>query len=649
VTEKDVQLTYLMQGWHTVPLQDPDLYALDVLAEIMGGSESSRLVRSLREKQNLVTQISAYSATPNYNAGIFGIRATMPPANLAKVEKALAEEVARVKRHGVTPDELARAKRSVETAFVFNNTDVENQAEQIAYDELGTGDPLYSRLYVARIQAVTAAQVLEVARKYLRPDGTTTAVIRPRSAARAVAASSVKAEQSSAAQMVRLSNGMRLIVKRNPSSPSLSIVAMGLGGARLEPSDKAGVANLAARMLTRGTQKRGAEEIAATVDALGGQMSAFGGYNSWGLQSQWLARDWRRGLSLVAESILTPTFPADELARVKAQTLAGIREQQDDPNSAASLLLRQSFYGAHPYGRNSLGTLAGVEKISQADVAAFWKRIAQPSSTVLAVYGDVDIKAIQAAAEHSFRAWKDTGKLPSVPAAAPALQKFTLVEQDKPGLAQTALWFGFPSIDVRGEDRYAIDVLDAALSGSSLPGGRLHARLRDNQLVYVVHAYNSPGIEPGMFAVYANTTRENRDKVQTAILEELARVRDADISAAELERAKSMAIAANAIDAQTNAAQAQNAASDELFGLGFQDNDAYARRIGGITLEDVRRAAQKYLRPEAAALAVVGPPATQPRLQLKIVRRIIRLLKSGFTNVERAPASTSSTCGRFCL
>jgi hypothetical protein len=69
--------------------------------------------------------------------------------------------------------------------------------------------------------------------------------------------------------------------------------------------------------------------------------------------------------------------------------------------------------------------------------------------------------------------------------------EFKVVEQPKPGLAQTALWFGFPSIDVRGADRYAIEVLDSALSGASLPGGRLHARLRDNQLVYVVHAYNS--------------------------------------------------------------------------------------------------------------------------------------------------------------
>ncbi len=605
--EKDVQLAYLMQGWHTVPLQHPDLYALDVLAEIFGGSESSRLVRVLRQRQGLVSAISAASGTPNYNAGIFSVNATLPPANLPRVEAAIANEVQKLKLNGVSESELARAKRSIETAFVFNNTDVENQAEQIAYDELGTGDPGYSRLYVRRIQGVTAAQVQEVARKYLRPEGTTTAIIRPRGSAPRAVGSQAQSERPGVPQLIRLSNGMRLIVKRNPSSPSLSIVAMGLGGSRLEPSSQAGVANLAAKMLTRGTTKRNAEEIASTVDALGGQMSGFGGYNSWGVQSQWLARDWRRGLSLVTESILNPTFPADELARAKDQTIAGIREEDDDPNGAASLLLRKTFYGSHPYSRSSLGTPESVQKLSRRDVLSFWKSIARPQDTVLAVYGDVDPKQVAAAVEFSFRDWKNAGALPSAPAPFPALAEFKIAEQFKPGLTQTAMWFAYPSIDVRGEDRYAIDVLDAALSGASLPGGRLHARLRDNQLVYVVHAYNSPGLDPGMLAIYADTTRENRDQVQSIILEEVGKVRDADISPEELERAKSMSIAAHAIENQTNAAQAQSSASDELLGLGYANDQRYEARINAITLADVRRVAQKYLRPDNAALAVVGP------------------------------------------
>lgn len=608
--EKDVNLTYMQLGWHTIPLQHPDLYALDTLAQILGGGDSSRLVRSLREKQNIVSSIGAYSSTPNYNAGVFGVRATMPPAMEKRVEGAIWQQIGRIWRDGVSREELQRAQRQIETNFVFNSSSVEEQAEQVAYDYLGTGDPTYSRRYVERIQAVTPEQVRAAALKYITREGTTTAVVRPRGATPRNAASSAKQAATKPPQLVTLSNGMRLIVRENHAAPTVSIVAYGAGGARLEPANKAGVSSIFAQMLTRGTPKRNAEQIAATVDDLGASLDGFSGYNAWGLQSQWLARDWRKGLALVQESLLHPTFPADELARVQTQTLARIQEQQDDPMGAASLLLRKTFFGAHPYGRPSLGTSASVKNISRDDVQNVWNSVVLPRSIVLAVYGDVSAEDVRRAAEYSFKGFNREGSLPRAPAPTQVLTKFTeQVQASKPGVAQAVLFFGYPTIDVRNPDRYALDVLDAALSGANLPGGRLHARLRDNQLVYVVHAFDQPGVDPGMFVVYAATQRENVERVRGIIEEEMNRVRQEDISPEELARAKTMSISAHAIESQTNMAQASQAASDELFGLGYRSSAGYEARINAIALEDVRRVANHYLRPDAAALAIVEPPA----------------------------------------
>jgi zinc protease len=97
------------------------------------------------------------------------------------------------------------------------------------------------------------------------------------------------------ARVVTLPNGVRLIIRASKAAPTVSVVAMGMGGARFEPANKAGVANLAAELLTRGTTKRSGEQIAALVDDLGGSMNAFSGYNAWGIESQWLASDWKRG------------------------------------------------------------------------------------------------------------------------------------------------------------------------------------------------------------------------------------------------------------------------------------------------------------------------------------------------------------------
>ncbi|PQV65369.1 zinc protease [Abditibacterium utsteinense] len=616
VVEQDVNLTYLQMGWHTIPLQSPDLYALDTLAQILGGGESSRLVREVQENQNLVSSIAAFSGTPNYDAGIFGIRAVMPPKNISKAERSIKTQVEKIKKNGVSEAELVRAKRQIRAAFIFGKQGVENQAEQNAYDELGTGDPTYSTRYVNRIAGVSVAQVKAVANKYLLSDGLTTAIIKPRlkaakatknegkpAAPRAIAGNS----KVPAPKVVTLPNGVKLVLRPNKSAPTVSIVAMGLGGVRLENSKQGGISSLAAQMLTRGTTKRSAEQIAGLVDDLGGSLSGFTGYNAWGIESNFLASDWRRGLNLVAESALHPTFPSSELAKVKAQTLDAIAAQDDDPMSSASILLRKTFFGSHPYGRNTLGTTQSVKSIDRAQLAAFWNSVLQPKSTVLTVSGQFDPKQVEAVARMLFGSYRSQTRLPKAPGAVTPPPSFTLGQKTRAGLTQSVLWYGFPAVNLKSEDRYALDVLDAALSGADLPGGRLHERLRNNQLVYVVHAYDSPALDGGMFVIYAATEPKNKATVRQIIEEEVQKVRDADISPEELERAKTMMISAHAIDLQTNADQARDLASNQLFGLGVNSSASYAAKINKITLKDVRRVANQYLNLENAALATVDP------------------------------------------
>ncbi len=616
VLEKDVTLTYLQMGWHSIPLQSPDLYALDTLAQILGGGDSSRLVREIQENQNLVSSIVAYSGTPNYDAGIFGIRAIMPPKNITKTERAIKAQIEKIKKSGVSEVELSRAKRQIRSSFIFGKQGVENQAEQNAYDELGTGDPTYSGRYVNRIAGVSAAQIKAVANKYLLSDGLTTAVIKPRvkkvgvvkstggkPLSRALAPNS----KAPTPKIVTFPNGVKLILRPNNSAPTVSIVAMGLGGVRFENAKQGGISSLTSQMLTRGTTKRSAEQIATLVDELGGSLSGFAGYNAWGVESNFLASDWRRGLNLVAESILNPTFPTAELGKVKAQTLDALASQNDDPMSSASILLRKTFYGSHPYGRNTLGSAPSVKSIDRAQIAAFWNAVLQPKSTVLTVSGQFDPKQVEVVAKMLFGSFRSKMRAPLAPKVVTPPSNFKLGQKIQAGLAQSVLWFGFPAVDLKNEDKYALDVLDAAMSGADLPGGRLHERLRNNQLVYVVHAYDSPGLDGGMFVIYAATEPQNRATVRQIIEEEVQKVRDADISPGELERAKTMMISSHAIDLQTNAAQARDLASNQLFGLGIGSSANYAAKINKITLEDVRRVANKYLNLNNAALAIVQP------------------------------------------
>lgn len=607
VEKTTVQNTIAMMGWHTIPLQHPDLYALDVLAKVLGGGETSRLTQELRDKQELVYGVSAFSHTPGYDAGVFAVRATLPPENLEKFEKAVWTEINKIKNQGVRAEELARAKRGVETDFLFGN-DVATQAEQMAYDFMGTGDPNYSAQYVARIQEVTAAQVQAMARKYLPAKGMTLAAVRPPQEKVASNKGESAKEPVSPAQMFTLKNGLRVIIRENRISPTVAIAAVGMDGLRMEPRGKNGVANLAASLLLRGTTKRSALEFSQVVDDMGGTIRTGSGFNAWTLSSNWLARDWRRGLSLVHEALTMPTFPEEELRREKTIVNAAIRQQESNPDATASLLLRRTFFGEHPYGLSPLGTTESVEKISRADVVSHWKHVLNPQEMVLAVYGDIDAANVRKVVEYLFAELPVASeKASEISIPIQPLKKREIVTEQKPDIAQTVLYFGYPGITITDEDRAALTVLDGALSGIYYPGGRLHARLRDNQLVYGVHAFEMRGIDGGSFMVMAATTKDKRDEVRGIIEEEIRKIRDEKISEEELERAKGMAITASAVDLQTNGAQASNAVTNELLGLGYKSSEEYEKLINSVTREDVQRVAQKYLREEASALAIVEP------------------------------------------
>ena len=277
--------------------------------------------------------------------------------------------------------------------------------------------------------------------------------------------------------------------------------------------------------------------------------------------------------------------------------------------SAASLLMRHAYYGNHPYGRPELGTAQSVNGLDRGDVQNYWHAALQPGNIVIAIYGNVDPVKVKEVVGFLFGNLQATPHpIPSLASASPP-SAFVERDSDKLDISQAVLWYGFPGVSVSDPDRYALDVMSAALSGADLPGGRLYQRLRDLQLVYDSHSYSQPGLDCGVFVVYAATTLANRDQVKQVIAEELGKVRDQLIGQDELDRAKSMCVASHAIDLQTNDAQARQISTDELYGLGFQDSASYAAHINAVTLADVQRVAQKYLRGDNSALAVVEPVA----------------------------------------
>ncbi|MEO6908377.1 MAG: insulinase family protein, partial [Abditibacteriaceae bacterium] len=549
----------------------------------------------------------ASSDTPDYDAGIFSVNATLPTKNLAAFQSNVWGQLEDIKKNGVTDAELALAKHQIKTTFVFNNSDVAQIAERIASDYISTGDDTFSQRYVDNIQNVTSAQIKAVVQKYFSRQNVTLAAVEPLAAEPKVAETASSQGSVIKPQMITLANGLRVILRENHTNPTVAITLTGQGGLLSENQNDKGIANLTAQMLQRGTTLRSFHQFSGVVDKLGGDFSSTSGYNSWVITSNWLSQDWRSGLSLVHEAAFEPAFKPSEMTQVKQLVEADIKSQSDDPNTVAQLLALSTFYGNYPYGHSKLGTLDSITKFNRSDLQGYWNTRLDPKKMVLSIYGDINVNDVKKVTDYLFGNMRNGRADEKTPAAFTPPEKLLEKTETMSATQQAVVDYVFPGITIDSSDRYAMTVMNAALAGIYYPGGRLFARLRNSELVYSVFAFSQPGMNTGSFIVTAATTKDKIDLVKQAIEEELTKIKTTNITDEELARGKSIAIAAQDVALQGNPNQSQSAATDELFGLGYEAHDTYAANINKVTADEVRDVAAKYLRDQNRIIAIAKP------------------------------------------
>jgi zinc protease len=604
--EMDVQLAYTLMGFRTVDLAHKDLYPLDVLAFIMGTGRSSRLYRTVKDEKQLVYGINSWSYTPVYkHGGYFGIMAALDPANLESAEAAILEEIYKLKTEYVTDEELEKAKALKESEYVFSQQTMEDQAETLGMDELSTGDINFSQRYLEGIKEVTKEEIMRVVKEYFYNDSLTVAVVRPKREAEE-AAKPEAPEAESQVQKTVLDNGIKLLVKENRTVPIVAMRVMFLGGVRFENEGNSGISNFMSDMLIKGTESRTAQQIAEEMESIGGSIGTFSGNNSFGASVSVLKRDLDKGLDMLSDVIMNPTFDAEEMDKKRKELLAAIKRSEDDPFSLAAKLFKQTLFKKHPYRFQTMGTAETVGNMKREDLAGFHQKYCIPNNMVLAIFGDVNAAEVVSKVEEAFAEFQSREFSPP---KTPVEEPLTEIRQEEAqkDIKQVVIQMGFPGMTVQSEDRYAINVLDAAISGIGYPGGRLHDRLRSSQIVYVVHAYNQAGLDPGLFSIYIGTTPDKVETAMSIIKEEIENVRNELLPDDELERGKKMCISSMQIGLQTNADQAFTMGLDELYGMGYDNISQYESGINAVTKEDVKRVADKYLHLDKYAIAVVKP------------------------------------------
>jgi zinc protease len=601
IEESPVELGHVHFAWHIPELRHADVPALDVLAVLLGSGRSSRLFQQVREKQGVVHHVDAWTYSPGL-PGLFGVSAVVDGDQFEAANQAILAEIEKIKSLSVSSDELHKAIKQFISATLSSRKTMEGQAQNLGGNWIAANDLNFSERYLAAVKHVTTNDVQRVARQYLTPENRTLYALLPDGAA-PKAKANVETNTDNAIQKIVLPNGLTLLVKEDHRLPFVEFRAVFKGGVLAENTANNGTTMLLAKLLIKGTKTRSAEKIATEIESVGGSIDSYGGNNSFGINAEVLSEDFATGLDLLADVILNPVFPADELEREKEVQIAGIRSRKDELLKSASLAMRRALFGDTGYGLDSLGTEESAAKVSVAGLKAFQQKLIVPNNCVMAIYGDVKTADVKSAVDKFFGNWKSGGKIeqPTANSQHPTSNRVTETRDKK----QAVLVIGFPGTTLANDDRYALDLLQECCSDL---GSRLFLRIREQLgLAYYVGAQNFAGLVPGYFAFYTGTEPAKAAQVETELLKEAELLRTEGLTADELKRAKAKIIGGKKIARADLGNLASTSALDELYGLGWQRADLDDAKYEAVTLDQIKSAAQKYLKPDALVVAVVKP------------------------------------------
>jgi len=324
------------------------------------------------------------------------ISAVFSPAKEPEVIAAIQDEVASWLDSRFPRGEIEKAKRILVSSELSGLQTMAGQAGNIASGEFYAGDPRFSETYLKRLGGVTPDTLKVVARKYLVPENRTIVVLSPSAAPGGKDTKKTETVEIKP-QKIMLECGVPILVREDHRLPFVYFCAAVRGGLLFETAKNNGITPLTAELLTRGTARRSSEEIATEIESLGGMLHGFSDQNAFGLKGKCLAQDVNTFMAIMADCLLNPSFPENEVSKQKTVQLAEIDQQSERPFFVAQEELRHLLFPDHPYRWTVLGKKESVGGIKRQDVEAYFRRHVVSGNIVLSMFGDISPSAEQAA------------------------------------------------------------------------------------------------------------------------------------------------------------------------------------------------------------------------------------------------------------
>jgi len=624
-------------SYHTPQVSHPDYLPLVVADAVLSGGKAmfafqGTQARSARLYRALVEAELASSASSSYHASLdpylFTIGATVREGiDPAAVERAILDEVSRLRAEPVSTDELAVAIRQTQAHFSYSSETVTSQALTLGFLEIVDHHERMDTV-LDELSQVTPADVLRVAQTYLTQDESVVGVFVPSEDGSGAGDTEGEDANPDAALLPaarehtwfysnglgpttvtrhQFSNGIVALVHENHSSPTVAISGDLLPGSIHEPVDRLGVASLTAAMLRRGSGQHSHQDINRLLDNVGASLGLNSSRDETSFDGRALAADADLLLELLAEMLREPTFPEVELQRLCGQTLTQIGLLHMDTAYRAESAFEAALYGPeHPYGRTEVGTRQSIQAITRDDLVTFHSRY-DPASLVLAVVGDVQTEAVLGRLEALLGDWQPQAGRTSRAVPPVALPAAPVERREQvPGKSQADLVLGVLGMVRYSTDYFAAVIADTILGRLGLMG-RLGDVVRDQQgLAYYVSSDLQAGPQTSPWYVYAGVNPSQVDRAVQSIKGELARMRDDLVAAEELEDCQTYLAGVMPLRLETNRGVAHFVLNIEEYGLGLDYPARYPDLVRAVTREQVRDVMARYWPPNQHVLAVAG-------------------------------------------
>ena len=388
--------------------------------------------------------------------------------------------------------------------------------------------------------------------------------------------------------------------------PHVRSVAVGVwicSGSRHETPEQNGISHFIEHMLFKGTENRSAEEIARSVDSIGGNLDAFTSRELVSFNTKVLDEHLPQAFDVLSDMVLHPLFREEDVEKEKGVILEEIKMDADNPEYMAHEIFCVNFWKGHALGRPILGTKATVAGFARDGVRSFYDGIYGPRNLLITAAGNLDHDGLVRMVEDRFAALSAPARVPPSPTPRPHA-KIDL--RRKRSLEQVHVCLGVPSYEMSHERRYACYVLNAFLGAGM--SSRLFQNIREKRgLAYSIFSELNMYSDTGCMSVYAGTSTENARRVIGLILDEFRLLKAEPVPADELRRAKDHIKGSLMLGLESTSSRMANLARQEIFFGRHITMDEILAGVEAVTADEIAKIAAESFHPQNIALTVLGP------------------------------------------